>query len=73
MHSTKSSGALAYIIVSAITFPSDLVPKVLWAKYRVHQQFQVVAGGGVAVEVDAAGVFEDAVEFGHALGLHVPN
>ena len=29
-----------------------------------------MAGGGVAVEVNAAGVLEDAVEFGHALGHH---
>ena len=29
-----------------------------------------MAGGGVAVEVDAAGGFEDAVELDHALGHH---
>ena len=29
-----------------------------------------MAGGGVAVKVDAAGVLEDAVEFHHALCHH---
>jgi hypothetical protein len=37
---------------------------------RVHQNFEVVAGGGIAVEIDGAGLFEDAAEFDEARGHH---
>ena len=37
---------------------------------RVHQRLEVVAGGGVAVEIYAAGVLEDSVKFDHALRHH---
>ena len=39
-------------------------------KDRVHQNLQVVAGGGIAMEVDGAGLFEDAAEFDEARGHH---
>ena len=48
-------------------FPDNFIPKVRWPEYGVHQQLEVVACGGVAVEVDAAGGLEDAVQFDHAL------
>ena len=58
------------VIVAGSTPPRNLVSKILFAKDRVHEQLYVVAGGEVAVEVDAAGVLEDAVEFNHTLGHH---
>ena len=50
--------------------PGDFVPETLWPEYRVHEQFEIVAGGGVAVEIDAARRLEDAEQFHHALGHH---
>ena len=55
--------------------PSDLLTirlpaHLLCPTVRVHQQLEVVVGGGVAVEVYATCVLQDAVEFYHALGHH---
>ena len=61
---------LGHFVMSVVSPPYYFTAKVLRPKYRVHQQLQVVAGGGVAVEVDAASVLEDAVKFDHALGHH---
>ena len=50
--------------------PDDLTAEGSYFEHRVHEQFEVVAGGGVAVEVDAARRFEDAVQLHHALRHH---
>ena len=39
------------------SLPNYFVAEIVRAEYAVHQEFEVVAGGGVAVEVDAAGGF----------------
>ena len=44
------------------TLPSDFALKVFYTKHGVHHQFEVVACSGIAVEVDAAGGLEDAVQ-----------
>ena len=41
--------------------PQDLVAEVAAAKDLIHYQLQVMAGGGVDVQVNAAGVLEDAM------------
>ena len=64
------SRSLRNITVSASSFPNQLVPKVRTTKHGVQEQFQIVAGGGVAVEVDAAGVLEYPVKLDHTLGHH---
>jgi len=43
--------------------PDYFVQEILSAADRVHHQFQVVAGSGVAVQVDAACVFEQSAHF----------
>ena len=53
-------------IVRAGTLPDDFTPEVSVPKHGVHQDLQVVAGRGVAVEVDGAGGLEDAAQ------LHQP-
>ena len=64
------SRSLRYIAMSASPFPNELVPKMPRPEHGVHEQLEVVAGGGVAVEVDAAGRFQDAVQLNHALRHH---
>jgi hypothetical protein len=39
-------------------------------RMRSRRAFQVMAGGGVAVEIDGAGFFEDAAQFDEARGHH---
>ena len=51
------------------TLPNNFIAKELRAKDAVHEEFEVVAGGGVTVEVDGAGFFEDAAEFDEAWGI----
>jgi len=51
-------------------FPDNLVLIVLRTEHRVHDDFEVMGGGGVAVEIDGAGGFEDAAEFEEAEGHH---
>ena len=48
----------------------DFVAEVPGAEDAVQQHFEVVAGGGVAVEVEAAAGLEDAVELDEAGGHH---
>ena len=62
--------ALSGIAMRASSFPNYLGPEIRCSKHSIHQQLQIVAGGGVAVEVDAAGGLEDAVELDHPLGHH---
>ncbi|MBA7714302.1 hypothetical protein ES703_123320 [subsurface metagenome] len=43
---------LARISFSITPFPDNLIYEMLNPKHRIHEAFQVVAGGGVAVQVD---------------------
>ena len=56
--------------MSISPLPNNFISKILYPKYRIHEKFKVMGGGGVAVEVDRAGGLEDAVELGEALGHH---
>ncbi len=53
-----------------VLLPNYFIAKQLRPEDGVHQNFQVVACGGVAVEVDGAGFLEDAAEFDEARGHH---
>ena len=48
--------------------PDDLVPEVPGAENRVHDDLEIVRRRGVAMQVDAAGGFEDALRFGEPFG-----
>jgi hypothetical protein len=61
---------LANVVMCAVTLPDDLIHKELWSKHGVHQNFEVVACGGIAVEINGAGFLEDAAEFDEAGGHH---
>ena len=50
--------------------PYDLVAEILRAEDGIHEQLEVVAGGVVAVQVDAAGWFEESFHF-HDTDGHV--
>ena len=51
------------VALALLSQPHNLVFEVLIPEYGVHQHFEVVAGGRVAVKVEAAGVFQDAAHF----------
>ena len=53
----------AGVVVGGGAAPDDVVEEIVGAEDGVHDGAEVVDGGVVAVEVDAAGVFEGAVEF----------
>ena len=36
----------------------------------IHQQFEIVASGGITVEIDTASGFEHPMQFNHTLGHH---
>jgi hypothetical protein len=61
---------LADIVVGTISLPDDLVYEELWPKHRIHQNFEVMAGSRVAMEIDGAGLFENAAKFDKARGHH---
>ena len=52
------------------SFPDNLVSKILHPKHRIQHHLQVMAGGGVAVQVQAAGGLEHPVQFHQAGGHH---
>src|ERR1035437_1482060 len=62
--------SLNVVVLRGRPLPNDLVPKTFRSEYCVQEQFEVMAGGGVAVEVDGAGFFEDSAEFDEARGHH---
>ena len=70
MNSAPICRALNVIILSGSALPDDFVLEKLGSKYCVHNELEVVAGGGVAVEVDGAGFFEDAAKLDEAWGHH---
>jgi len=51
---------------TAISSPDDFIPEILCAEDAVENEAEIMAGGGVAMEVERAGGFEDAVEFDEA-------
>ena len=52
------------------SFPHNLVPEIGRAEYLVEHYLQVVAGGGVAVQVQGAGGLEHPVQLYQAGGHH---
>lgn len=56
MFPSKPARAFAIHVVA----PDDLVDEVPPPEYRVHERFEVVRSGRVAVQVDASGRLEDA-------------
>src|ERR1035437_10446322 len=62
--------SLNVVVLRGRPLPNDLVLKTFRSEYCVQEQFEVMAGGGVAVEVDGAGFFEDAAEFDEAWSHH---
>ena len=49
-----------FVVMSVVSLPNNFSPKVRFPEKPIHHQFQVVAGGGVAVQVDRTGGFEYA-------------
>ena len=56
--------------MSTSPFPNNLTSKILHPKDRIQHHFQVMAGGRVAVQVQAAGRFQHPVQFHQARGHH---
>jgi hypothetical protein len=52
------------------SLPSNLAPELIRPEQHIENDFEVVAGDGVAVEVEGAGRFEGAVELQEARGHH---
>ena len=57
-------------LLAVVRFQMISLRKFCPPKIAVEQQPQVMAGGRVAVEVEAAGRLQDAVEFDEARGHH---
>ena len=55
------------VVVRTIALPHDLVPKTFSPENRIEYRFQVVAGSGVAVQIQAAVLAQ------HAVHLHEPH
>jgi hypothetical protein len=51
--------------------PDDVVSEVVHSKHRVHEELEVVAGGGVAVQIDRAGGLENAAQLDEARSHHL--
>ena len=66
MFLAKSPPAAASVLV----LPNDLIAEIISAENRIQQQLEVVAGGGVAVKVEAAGVLQHGTA-GEQAGGHV--
>lgn len=56
--------------MAASALPDNFIAIVLSAKYSIHDDLEIMTGGGVAVQIQAAGGFEDAVQFHQAGGHH---
>ncbi len=50
--------------------PNDLIKKSLCAENSIEHQFEIVTGGRIAMEIKAAGGFEDAMQFDQARSHH---
>ncbi len=66
MHSTES----VCTAVRVGPLPDDFIEEELGTKDAVHQQFEVVACGRVAVQVDGAGLLENSAKFHKAWCHH---
>jgi hypothetical protein len=62
--------SLLGIAVSRIALPDDFIAEVRHAENAVEENFQVVAGSRVAMQVQAARGFQDAVKLQKADGHH---
>ena len=58
----NSAEAVA-VIMRGGALPDNLIPEIACTEDCIENDFEVVAGGGVAVEVKTPGGFEDAVHF----------
>ena len=70
MHTPMLLTALSGVAVGARPLPGNLGTELLWPEHGVHEQLQVMAGGGVAVEIDRAGGLEDAAQLDEARRHH---
>ena len=43
-----------------LAFPHNFIAKILFAKHSIHSQLEIVAGGRVAVQIDASRWFQHA-------------
>src|ERR1039457_1091148 len=66
MDSTK----LAHTLTPSCPLPDDFIAEALPSKDRIQQQLQVMRRRWVAMEIEAAGGLEDAMEFDEARGHH---
>ena len=57
-------------VMTRRSFPNNLVLKSFLSENRIHDDLQVVAGRGVTVEIDGAGVFEHPPQFHKADAHH---
>ena len=58
------------VIVCRGAFPNNFVAEILKSKYRIYNNLQVMTRGRVAVQVEAAGRFQDAVQLDQTGGHH---
>src|SRR2546430_12615995 len=58
------------VAMSTRSLPYDFVAEVFAAKDRIQHQLQMVTGGRVAMQIKAAGWFEDAMKLDEARGHH---
>ena len=70
VHTAKVPCSLPGITFRIRPFPDNLIPEVPITEDRIQQQFQVVTGIWVAVEVDGACWLEDSAELNEAWGHH---
>ena len=52
---------------AAAIAPDDFVAEAISPKHAIHQQLDVVTGGGVAVQIDGGGGFHQPPHFGQAI------
>ena len=58
------------VVVRGCPLPNHLILKVILSKHRIHHHLQIMARCRIAVEVDAAGVFQDTFHLQQAGGHH---
>ena len=54
---------LANVVVRSIALPNNFVYKILGPKHRIQQNFQIMARGRVAVQIERARRFQHAMQF----------
>lgn len=58
------------VVMTACPLPYYFILKIFNSKDAIHNDLQIMAGGGVAMQVDAAGWFEHAAQLNEADGHH---